>query len=53
MPEFLRLLRYALPHKGKLCLAILAMFLVALLSAVSTFFYQPAEGSTGSVGAFG
>lgn len=41
MPEFLRLLRYALPHKGKLCLAILAMLLVALLSAVSIGTIQP------------
>ncbi len=41
MPEFLRLLRYSLPHKGKLCLAILAMFLVAILSAVSIGTIQP------------
>ncbi len=41
MPEFLRLLRYALPHKGKLCLAILAMLLVAILSAVSIGTIQP------------
>ncbi len=41
MHEFLRLLRYALPHKGKLWLAILAMLLVALLSAVSIGAIQP------------
>ncbi|MFQ5852533.1 MAG: ABC transporter ATP-binding protein [Candidatus Binatia bacterium] len=41
MHEFLRLLRYAVPHKGKLCLAILAMLLVALLSAVSIGAIQP------------
>jgi subfamily B ATP-binding cassette protein MsbA len=39
--EFLRLLRYALPHKGKLALSILAMLLVALLSAISIGAIQP------------
>ncbi|MGH7408353.1 MAG: ABC transporter ATP-binding protein [Candidatus Methylomirabilales bacterium] len=41
MREFLRLLRYALAHKGKICLSILAMLLVALLSAVSIGAIQP------------
>jgi len=39
--EFLRLQRYALAHKGKLSLAILAMLLVALLSAISIGAIQP------------
>ena len=33
MHELFRLLRYALAHKAKLCLSILAMLLMALLSA--------------------
>ncbi|MCI0372689.1 MAG: hypothetical protein L0214_15255, partial [candidate division NC10 bacterium] len=41
MREFLRLLRYALAHKGKICLSILAMVLMALLSAVSIGAIQP------------
>ena len=41
MHEFLRLQRYALAHKGKLSLAILAMLLVALLSAISIGAIQP------------
>ena len=41
MHEFLRLLRYALPHKGKLALSILAMLVVALLSAISIGAIQP------------
>jgi subfamily B ATP-binding cassette protein MsbA len=41
MREFFRLLRYALPHKGKLCLSILAMLLIALLSALSIGAIQP------------
>lgn len=41
MRDFLRLLRYVRPHKGKLCVALLAMMLVALLSAVSIGAIQP------------
>jgi subfamily B ATP-binding cassette protein MsbA len=41
MRDFLRVLRYLLPHKGKLCLALLAMLLVAFLSAVSIGAIQP------------
>lgn len=41
MRDFKRLIRYVLPHKGKLCLAVLAMFVVALLSAVSIGAIQP------------
>ncbi len=41
MREFARLLRYALPHKGKLSLSILAMLLVAFLTAVSIGAIQP------------
>jgi len=41
MPQYVRLLRYALAHKGKLCLSALAMLLVALLSAVSIGAIQP------------
>jgi subfamily B ATP-binding cassette protein MsbA len=39
--EFFRLLRYAQPHKGRLSLSILAMLLVALLSAASIGAIQP------------
>ncbi|MEE9537760.1 MAG: ABC transporter transmembrane domain-containing protein, partial [candidate division NC10 bacterium] len=41
MPECLRRVRSALPHTGKLCLAILAMLLVEILSAVSIGTIQP------------
>jgi ATP-binding cassette, subfamily B, bacterial MsbA len=41
MRDFKRLVRYVLPHKGKLCLALLAMLVVALLSAVSIGAIQP------------
>ncbi|MFQ5962120.1 MAG: ABC transporter ATP-binding protein [Candidatus Methylomirabilales bacterium] len=41
MADFRRLMRYVLPHKGRLGLAILAMMLVALLSAVSIGAIQP------------
>lgn len=41
MRDFLRVLHYLLPHKGKLCLALLAMLLGALLSAVSIGAIQP------------
>lgn len=41
MREFFRLLRYALPHKGRLCLSILAMLLIAFLSALSIGAIQP------------
>ncbi len=41
MHEFLRLMRYAPAHKGMLCLSVVAMLLVALLSAVSIGAIQP------------
>lgn len=41
MRDFKRLVRYVLPHKGKLCIALLAMLVVALLSAVSIGAIQP------------
>ncbi|MBW8005864.1 MAG: ABC transporter ATP-binding protein [candidate division NC10 bacterium] len=41
MSDFRRLLGYALVHKGKMCVAIVAMLLVAVLSAISIGTIQP------------
>ena len=41
MDDFRRLMRYVLPHKGRLGLAILAMMVVSLLSAISIGAIQP------------
>ncbi|MGH7381762.1 MAG: ABC transporter ATP-binding protein [Candidatus Methylomirabilales bacterium] len=41
MHEFARLLQYTRAHKGKLCVSVIAMVLVALLGAVSIGAIQP------------
>lgn len=42
--EFWRLLRYVLPYKGRVAAAILCMFIVSILSAVSVGALQPVFG---------